>query len=159
IPVHHSFNSFTHYDMSTDNKVTAEGTHPSGAAGLKKTISGIGGKAAGAVNVIHGAGEIIRGEVLEAADRGRGVGKGSAIAAAGRDEVERGLRKLEGKPATTSAAGAAPDNNRGGVDDGGSAASRWGQTSPRAPATAPRADSTAEKAKVDPPVNEAVGSC
>jgi hypothetical protein len=49
-----------------------------------------------------GTGEVIRGHALGAGDRGRGHGNGKAIAAAGREEVERGLDKLEGKRTRTS---------------------------------------------------------
>jgi hypothetical protein len=56
-----------------------------------------------------GTGEVIRGHALGAGDRGRGHGNGKAIAAAGREEVERGLDKLEGKRIRTSTtAGVAP---------------------------------------------------
>ena len=88
-----------------------------------------------------GTGEVIRGHAMGAGDRGRGHGNGKAIAAAGREEVERGLDKLEGKRTRTSAAGVAPT----GQD-------------PNAPQTStatadPRAIPSAEKAREEGPAD------
>jgi len=126
----------------TDNRETprtdyAAHTSEPVSAAPGKTSSGIARRMSGVANIIHGTGEIIRGQAL--GERGHGDRK--AIAAAGRDEVVRGLDKLEGKSSTTStAAGATPGSNQRGVDDATGAVSGPAPTAPQAPATAPRSD-------------------
>jgi len=100
-----------------------------------------------------GTGEIIRGQAVAAGERGHGDGQ--AIAAAGRDEVHRGLDKLEGKSTTTSTAAGdtAVGPNQRGVDDTTGAASGPAPTAPQGPAAAPRADPNAGQTRGDAGAN------
>jgi len=86
---------------------------------------------------------------METGDLSHGNGDGKAIAAAGREEVERGLSKIEGKHARTSAATDAP--NGSGPHDGTGAAPVRDPNAPQASAAAPRADISAGKARGDAP--------
>ena len=86
---------------------------------------------------------------METGDLSHGHGDGKAIAAAGREEVERGLSKIEGKHTRTSAATDAP-NGCGPHDDTG-AAPVPDPNAPHASAAAPRADPIAGKARGDAP--------
>jgi hypothetical protein len=81
-------------------------------------------------------GELIRGHALEAGDFGRGHGDGKAIAAAGREEVERGPDKLEGKHIETSAANVTDNGGGVGVGDGKGTVSGRDPNAPQAPTTA-----------------------
>jgi len=86
---------------------------------------------------------------METGDLSHGNGDGKAIAAAGREEVERGLSKIEGKHARTSAATDAP--NGSGPHDGTGAAPVRDPNAPQASAAAPRVDISAGKARGDAP--------
>jgi len=66
--------------------------HNSQPPTTKGADSSIGEKVTGVANVVHGAGEILRGRFMELADCGKGPG--SEIAAEGRAEFERGSNKL-----------------------------------------------------------------
>lgn len=94
---------------------------------------------------MSGTGEVIRGHALEAGDFYHGRGEGKEILAAGRDEVERGLNRIEGRQAVTSATG----HDQGhGVGDGTSVAPGHdpNTNTPQARATvASRADPTSGK--------------
>jgi hypothetical protein len=80
---------------------------------------------------------------MDAVDFGHGNGK--AIVAAGRDEVQRGLNKIEGRPTATSATGGHAPDYRGGVDGGTGAAPTLDPNTPQYSTSAPRADPTTEK--------------
>lgn len=58
----------------------------------KGADSSIGEKVAGVANVVHGAGEVLRGHLLNLTECGKGTG--SDIAAEGKAEFERGSNKL-----------------------------------------------------------------
>ena len=103
---------------------------------------------AGSDGFTLGTGEVIRGQALEAGDLGHGHGNGKAIAEAGREEVQRGLDKIEGKHARTSAATDTP-NGGGPHHDGTGAATVRDANAPQAPAAAPHADPSAGKARGD----------
>jgi len=93
---------------------------------------------------------------METGDLSHGNGDGKAIAAAGREEVERGLSKIEGKHGRTSAATDA--SNGGGPHDGtGAAAPVRDPDAPQASAAAPRADPSAGKARGDAPEPDTSG--
>jgi len=88
---------------------------------------------------------------MEAGDLGHGHGNGKVIAAAGREEVERGLNKIEGTHVRTSAATDAP--NGGGPHNGTGAAHVGDPNAPHTSAAAPRTDPSDGKARVgDAPV-------
>ncbi|KAH9981641.1 hypothetical protein BJV74DRAFT_854465 [Russula compacta] len=141
----HVFFSFsTYHNMSSQDRATPNSNQSSGHAAHKIPGSGIGERISGVVNILHGTGEIIRGHTLDARNSSHGTGK--PIAAAGREEVERGLDKLEGKPTRTSAGSQVPD--RGGDGDGTGAVSGRGDTTAQASAAATRADITAKNARV-----------
>jgi len=76
----HTVKSFTehtdviHHESSVGTKV-GEGVH-------------------GAMNIVHGIGESIRGLAIDIADFGKGTGKG--ISEDGKAEVKQGVRKVEG---------------------------------------------------------------
>jgi len=134
-----------YYNMS-NNKSTTDNAHSSQAAAPQKRGSGIADKIGGVGNVIHGTGEVIRGHALGTGHFGHSRGDGTEITAAGRDEVERGLNRIEGKPIAASATGHDQDQDQHGVDDGTGAAPGHGpNTAPQATA-APRADPTSGKA-------------
>jgi len=86
---------------------------------------------------------------METGDFGRGHGKGKAIAAAGREEVERGLNKFEGTHVRTSAVTDAPNGGGPHAHDGtlAGAAPVGDPNAPHASAAAPRADPSAGKGK------------
>jgi len=120
------------------NQTTADNAQSSqpGAQHTGK-LDAILNKVGGLGNIVHGTGKIIHGHVPGAGDPAQG-GK-DAIKTAGRQEVERGLDRIEGKPTDTSAAGRAPgarDSERGGVGDDTGAA----------PTTAPQATTAGAKA-------------
>lgn len=107
-------------------------------------LDGILNKAGGLGNIIHGTGKIIHGHIPGAGDPARG-GK-AAIIAAGRQEVERGLDRIEGKPTDTSDVVHPParDSEQGGVGDSTGAVPI---TAPRASTAATRADPTSQKVR------------
>ena len=90
--------------------------------------------------LVSGTGEVIRGHALEAGDFGHGHGNGRGIIAAGRDEVERGLNRIEGRQTATSA-------DQRGVDDGTGVAP--GHDSNTQATAASRVDPTLEKGRGD----------
>jgi len=92
---------------------------------------------------------------METGDLSHGNGDWKAIAAAGREEVERGLSKIEGKHGRTSAATDAP--NGGGPHDGTGAAPVRDPNAPHSSAAAPRADPSAGKARGDAPEPDTSG--
>lgn len=101
------------------------------------------------IYLVSGTGEVIRGHALQTGDFGHGRGDGREIIAAGREEVERGLNRIEGRPIATSATGQDRDRNQRGVDDGTGAAPGQGpNTAPQASA-APRYDPASEKGRDD----------
>jgi len=92
---------------------------------------------------------------METGDLSQGNGDGKATAAAGREEVERGPSKIEGKHGRTSAATDAP--NGGGHDGTGAATPVRDPDAPQASAAAPRADPSTGKARGDAPEPDTSG--
>jgi len=99
----------------------------------------------GIVNIIHG-------RFIESNTEPRfpivfktGGGDGKAIAAAGREEVERGLNKIEGKHARATDTDT-PNGGRPHDDTGAGAAPVRDPNAPQASAAAPRADPSAAPA-------------
>lgn len=77
--------------------------------------SSIGETVAGVANVVHGAGEVIRGRLLDLTDCGKGTGKN--IAAEGKAEFERGSNKI----GLAHKLAAAPSTHTGAAADSESA--------------------------------------
>ncbi|KZP07893.1 hypothetical protein FIBSPDRAFT_939265 [Athelia psychrophila] len=89
--------------MSTSNTAgTGAGAGTGGGAG-----SGIGSKIKGAIQVVHGVGDSIRGTVLGGVDTVAGdtssAGAGDNIATRGRAEVDQGMANLRGGNAASVA--------------------------------------------------------
>lgn len=126
-----------YHNMPTHDKSTTDSAQSSPTPAQQKPSSGIIDKIGGVVNVIHGTGEVIRGHALEAGDFGRGRGDGKEIIAAGRNEVERGLNRIEGTATSATGqdqgTGAAPGHDPNTVQAG----------------VAPRTDPTSEKGRGD----------
>ncbi|KAF8257711.1 hypothetical protein EI94DRAFT_1757198 [Lactarius quietus] len=95
------------------DKSLNDNTHNFQQPTKKVADSSIGERVAGVANVVHGAGEVLRGTVLDLTDCRKGTGKD--IVAEGKAEFERGSNKLgfAHKLATTST-GAASDTERAG---------------------------------------------
>ncbi|KAF8496556.1 hypothetical protein F5888DRAFT_396379 [Russula emetica] len=126
------------------NQTTADNTHSSQpAAQHTGKLDAILNKVGGLGNIVYGTGKIIHGHVPGAGDPAQG-GK-AAIITAGRQAVERGLDRIEGKPTDTSAASHAParDSEQGGVGDSTGSAP---YTAPQASTTTPHADPNSQKA-------------
>lgn len=74
------------------DKSLDDNTHNTQSSTKKGVGSGIEEKVASVANVVHGAGEVFRGYLLDLTDCGKGTGKD--IAAEGKAEFERGSNKL-----------------------------------------------------------------
>ncbi|KAI0064329.1 hypothetical protein BV25DRAFT_1990075 [Artomyces pyxidatus] len=94
--------------MSNVNTANTGSTGPGPGPG--QTGSGIGSKIKGAAQIVHGIGESIRGQTLGAVESGEGKETHAGIATRGRNEVEQGWSKFEGRPlpARTGAGTGAP---------------------------------------------------
>lgn len=98
------------------DKSPDDNTHNTQAPTKKGTVSTIGETVAGVANVVHGAGEVLRGRLLDLTEPGKGTGKD--IAAQGKAEFERGSNKIslahKPAPAPSTQTGASSDSERAG---------------------------------------------
>lgn len=113
---------------------------------LDSPIADSGSRSSDSNVLFSGTGKLLHGHVPGAGDPARGGNV--AIKTAGRQEVERGLDRIEGKPTITSAAGHTPGPARGweqgGVSDGSGAVLN---TAPQGSTAAPPVDPTFQKAR------------
>ncbi|KAI0044941.1 hypothetical protein FA95DRAFT_184552 [Auriscalpium vulgare] len=79
--------------------------------------SRVGSKLRGAGEVVHGIGDSIRGTALEIVECGQAKREVTDIAARGREEVERGMSRIEGRP-LPGATGTGPHTVASGVGAG-----------------------------------------
>ncbi|KAI0044940.1 hypothetical protein FA95DRAFT_1680808 [Auriscalpium vulgare] len=71
------------------------------------TGSGLGSKLRGVAEVAHGIGDSLRGRAMGAVEGGQKKQENAGIATRGREEVERGMSRIDGRP-LPGAAGAGP---------------------------------------------------
>ncbi|KAI9438668.1 hypothetical protein H4582DRAFT_2076302 [Lactarius indigo] len=83
----------THHDHESTHTVKSFTEHTEEVREESSVGKKVGEGVHGALNIVHGIGESIRGLAIDLADFGKGSGKD--IAEDGKAEVKQGVRKLE----------------------------------------------------------------